>query len=97
LHGNSGLLIQDKTAMNTYLCVIDWGERTINLREIQGSGAMSQNLGTAQGTQRKPVESLELLDDPPLWSPWNFQSKQPDWHKIIYDEMRHSYAKAENT
>jgi hypothetical protein len=58
---------------------------------------MSQNTGAAQGTARKPGDSSEQLDNPPLWSPWNFQTKQRDWHKAIYDEMRSSYMNSENT
>ena len=38
------------------------------------------------GTAKKPRES-ERLNNPPRWSPWNFQ-KQPDWHQDFYGEMR---------
>jgi hypothetical protein len=48
---------------------------------------MSENLGTAPGSAQKPGDSSERLDNPPVWSPWNFQSKQRDWHEVIYDEM----------
>lgn len=59
--------------------------------------AMSDNVGTAQGPVRKPGDWSEQLDNPSLWSPWNFQTKQRDWHEIIYDEMRSGYMKSENT
>jgi hypothetical protein len=52
---------------------------------------MSDNVGTAQGPVRKPGDWSEQLDNPSLWSPWNFQTKQRDWHEIIYDEMRSGY------
>jgi len=58
---------------------------------------MSENMGTAQGPARKPDDSSERLDNPPLWSPWNFQTKQRDWHEVIYDQMRSSFMKSENT
>jgi hypothetical protein len=58
---------------------------------------MSDNVGTAQGPVRKPGDWSEQLDNPSLWSPWNFQTKQRDWHEIIYDEMRSGYMKSENT
>ncbi len=59
---------------------------------------MSQNnIGTAEGPARKPGDSSKQLDNPPLWSPWNFHSKRPDWHEVIYEEMRSSYVKNENT
>jgi hypothetical protein len=58
---------------------------------------MSKNMGTAQGQAQKPGDSPEQLHNPPLWSPWNFQSKQRDWHEVIYDEMRSSFMKSENT
>ena len=57
---------------------------------------MSENMGTAQDPARKPGDSSEQLDNPPLWSPWNFQTKQRDWHEIIYDEMHSSFMKSEN-
>jgi hypothetical protein len=58
---------------------------------------MSQNMGAAQVTARKPGDSSDQLDNPPFWSPWNFQTKQRDWHEFIYDEMRTGYMKRENT
>lgn len=58
---------------------------------------MSENMGTAQGPARKSGDSSERLDNPPLWSPWNFQTRQRDWHEVIYDEMRSSFMKSENT
>jgi hypothetical protein len=58
---------------------------------------MSESVGAAQGPARKPSDSSAQLDNPPFWSPWNFQTKQRDWHKAIYDEMRPSYMKGENT
>jgi hypothetical protein len=33
----------------------------------------NENMGTAQGPARKPGDPSEQLDNPPLWSPWNFQ------------------------
>jgi hypothetical protein len=39
------------------------------------------------GTAKKPGES-ERLDNPPRWSPWDFQNKQPDWHENFYSKMR---------
>jgi hypothetical protein len=56
---------------------------------------MSDNIGTASGSAQKPGDSSEQLDNPPLWSPWNFQSKQRDWHEVIYDEMHSSYVKSD--
>jgi hypothetical protein len=58
---------------------------------------MSDNRGTEPGSAQKLGDSSEQLDNPPFWSPWNFQSKQRDWHEIIYDEMRSGYMKRENT
>jgi hypothetical protein len=58
---------------------------------------MSENEGTVQGSAQKPSDSSAQLDDPPFWSPWNFQTKQRDWHKAIYDEMCSSSIKNENT
>jgi hypothetical protein len=58
---------------------------------------MSKNMGAGQGPAQKPGESLEQLDNLPLWSPWNLQTTERDWHQVIYDEMRSSYMKRENT
>jgi hypothetical protein len=57
----------------------------------------NENMGTAQGPARKPGDPSEQLDNPPLWSLWNFQTRQRDWHEIIYDEMGSSCMKTENT
>jgi hypothetical protein len=51
---------------------------------------MSEKMGVAQGPARKLGESSEQLDNAPFRSPWNFQTKQRDWHESIYDEMRPS-------
>ncbi len=58
---------------------------------------MGENMDTAHDRARKSGDSSVRLDHPPLWSPWNFQTKHPDWHEVIYDEMRSSYIKSENT
>jgi hypothetical protein len=50
--------------------------------------AMAKHLLAPEpGSAQKPGDSSERLDNPPVWSPWNFQSKQRDWHEVIYDEM----------
>ena len=48
---------------------------------------MSKNTDGGHGTAEKPGDSSERRDNPPLWSPWNFQNKQRDWHEDFYDEM----------
>ena len=58
---------------------------------------MSENIGKAQSPEQKPGDSSEQLDNPPLWSPWNFQTKQRDWHQALYDEMHSNHVKSENT
>jgi hypothetical protein len=58
---------------------------------------MSEKVGTTQDAATKPSDSSEQLDNAPFWSPWNFQTKQRDWHEVIYDEMRSGYMKPENT
>jgi hypothetical protein len=58
---------------------------------------MSKNIGKAQSLEQKSDDSSAQLDNPPAWSSWNFQTKQRDWHQVIYDEMRSSYIKSENT
>jgi hypothetical protein len=58
---------------------------------------MSENMGTALGPAQTQGDSPEELDNPPLWSPWNFQTKKRDWHEVVYDEMRSSSAKTQNT
>ena len=58
---------------------------------------MSENRGTARGLARKLGDSPEQLNNPPLWSPWNFQTRQRDWHEIFYDEMCSDNTKNENT
>jgi len=35
------------------------------------------------------------LNDPPRWSPWNFQNTTRDWHKDIYDETHASEHEAD--
>jgi hypothetical protein len=47
---------------------------------------MRDHMGAALGPAREPSNFSERLDNPPLWSPWNFQSKKLDWHEVIYDE-----------
>jgi hypothetical protein len=58
---------------------------------------MSENRGSAQGPARKPGDSSDQLDNPPLWSSWNFQTKQREWHEVFYDEMRSDHVKNKNT
>jgi len=53
-----------------------------------GLGTMSKNTDSTHETAEKLGNSSERLDNPPLWSPWNFQNKQRDWHEDFYDEMR---------
>jgi hypothetical protein len=55
-----------------------------------GLGTMSKNTDDGHGKAEKPGDSSERLDNPPLWSPWNFQNKQRDWHEDFYDEMHSS-------
>ncbi len=57
---------------------------------------MDDNMGTAPKEPRESSNSSEQMDNPPLWSPWNFLTKRRDWHEVIYDEMRPGYVKAEN-
>jgi hypothetical protein len=57
---------------------------------------MSKNIGKAQSLEQKSDDSWAQLDDPPAWSPWNFQTQQRDWHQAIYDEMRSSDVKSED-
>jgi hypothetical protein len=54
---------------------------------------MSEKMGIPQGAERKPSDVTEQSDNPPLWSPWNFQTERRDWHEIIYDERHSSYTK----
>jgi hypothetical protein len=56
---------------------------------------MSKNMDTGHGTAGKPGYSSERLDNPPLWSPWNFQTKQRDWHEDFFDEMSSSASHGE--
>jgi hypothetical protein len=58
---------------------------------------MSEKVGSTHDPAIKPDDSSDQLDNPPFSSPWNFQTKQRDWHEIIYDEMRSGYMKRENT
>jgi hypothetical protein len=58
---------------------------------------MSENVGTAEVPARKASDSPAQLGNPPLWSPWNFQTKQHDLHEMTYDEMRSNYIKNANT
>jgi hypothetical protein len=58
---------------------------------------MIEKAGTTQDPATKPGDSSDQLDNPPFWSPWNFQTNQRDWHEIIYDEMRSGYMKREYT
>jgi hypothetical protein len=56
----------------------------------KGLGTMSRNTDSGGGTPEKPGNSSERLDNPPLWSPWNFQNKQRDWHEDFYGETHSS-------
>jgi len=56
---------------------------------------MSKNIGT-QNPEQNPGDLSEQLDNPPFWSPWNFQTKQRDWHEVIYDELRSDYRRVKN-
>jgi hypothetical protein len=56
---------------------------------------MSENVST-EGPARNPSESSAEMDNPPLWSYWNFQTRQRDWHEVIYGEMRSTYVNNEN-
>jgi hypothetical protein len=58
---------------------------------------MSEKMGIPQGEARKPGDVMEQLDNPPLWSPWNFQTEPRDWHEIIYDELYSKYTETKNT
>jgi hypothetical protein len=58
---------------------------------------MSEKMGAAEGAGGKTGYSSKQLDNPPLWSPWNFQTRRRDWHEVIYDEIRSSSMKDENT
>jgi hypothetical protein len=37
---------------------------------------------------RRKAEEIDTvqLNDPPRWSPWNFQKTERDWHRDIYDK-----------
>ncbi len=58
---------------------------------------MTETMGKAQSPARSPGNSPKPVDDPPLWSPWNFETRKHDWHDIIYDEMLASYMNSQNS
>jgi hypothetical protein len=53
---------------------------------------MSESSAEERTATAKKCES-ERLDNPPLWSPCNFQ-KQSDWHQDFYGEMRSQVVEA---
>jgi hypothetical protein len=57
---------------------------------------MVEKSDTARDSAQKSGESSERLDNPPLWSPWNFGTRHADWHEVFYDEMRSVNIKTEN-
>lgn len=48
---------------------------------------MSESSAEERTGAAKNLGESERVDNPPRWSPWNFQ-KQPDWHENFYGEMR---------
>jgi hypothetical protein len=45
----------------------------------------------SEKVRRKAQETNTVQsNDPPRWSPWNFQNTKRDWHKDIYDEAQAS-------
>ena len=45
--------------------------------------------------RRKAEEANVQLNDPPRWSPWNFQNTKRDWHRDFYDETQTSEQEAD--
>jgi len=46
--------------------------------------------------RRKAEETNTVqLNDPPRWSPWNFQNTKRDWHRDIYGETHASEHEAD--
>jgi len=45
--------------------------------------------------RRKAEEANVQLNDPPRWSPWNFQNTKRDWHRDFYDETQASEQEAD--
>lgn len=69
----------------------------IHLAGIRGSGVVSDYMGSAQGPVKVPDDMSEQSNNPPFWSPWNFQIRGRDWHEIFYDEMRSNKTTNEDT
>ena len=56
----------------------------------KGLETMGKNTNSERGAAEEPGHSSERLDNPPLWSPWNFQNKKRDWHEDFYDQIHSS-------
>jgi len=49
----------------------------------------------SEKVRREAEEANVQLNDPPRWSPWNFQNTKRDWHRDFYDETQTSEQEAD--
>jgi hypothetical protein len=81
--------VEIRFADTKYVYVLDNWYAAINLSPgLKGLRDMSKDTKNVRGTVTKSDSDSTGSDNPPLWSPWNFQSgiTNPDWHKDFYDE-----------